>query len=103
MLIGIVAAAISGIGHLKGIAESSSKMLEAEWKAQKCGIAADLLFANGGGKLQIMENCYGGSKHEVRAVVQGIEKSAFSVAEKVSSSQAGGATMLEVEIDAHYR
>ncbi len=103
LLFALIAIAVGVVNSLKDTTEENNEMLLAEAKAQKCSVAADVLFSNSGGKIEVKENCYAGEEHEVKSVFNGYEKKAFSIAEEVSSTQVGGRTVLEVKVDEHYR
>jgi hypothetical protein len=103
LIFALVSFALAAVNSLKSAAGKNNEMLLAEAKAQKCSMAANLLFSNGAGRIEMQETCYGSSEHEVKSVFSGREKSAFSVAGKVSSVQTGEKTVLEVKVDEHYR
>lgn len=102
MLFVLIAMAISTVNSLKIAGEKANEMLIAEAKAQKCSFLVDALFSNSGGILSIKENCYAGNVHEVKCSFNGRDKTAFSVAPRIISNQAGNTTVLEVAVDAHY-
>jgi len=103
LVFGLIAFALHAANSMHAIAMEGNELLLAEAMAQKCGLAADVLFSNGGGKLELSESCYGGKEHEVKGVFNGREKTAFSVAKNIVSTQAGSTTVMEVEVENHYR
>ena len=102
-LFGVVASALSAVNMMAEASEHNAGMLLAEAGVQKCSVAADILYANGGGGITLNENCYGNNEHEVKSAFKDWEKSAFSVAKEITTVQTGNRTLLEVKVDDHYR
>lgn len=102
LLFALIAAALGTVNSLKSASEKNEEMILAEARAQKCSVMANILYSNSGGKIVVKENCYAEKEHEIKSVLNGREKSAFTIAEKVSSVQAGEKTVLEVAVNEHY-
>ena len=95
VLLSIIGVAIFALNGFGDSLEKGNKLLVAEAKAQKCSVAANILFANGGGKIETEENCYSKGEHSIGSLFEGEEKTAFSIAKKVSSNSLLGKTILE--------
>jgi hypothetical protein len=101
LLLTLIASAIVVVNSLAITAKRNSSMLLAEATAQKCAVAANLLYSNGGGTLKARAQCRA-PQEGGRAISSGA-KTAFSIAEKTTTRQAGEKTLLEVTVNEHYR
>ena len=99
-ILGLVISALMVLGAHSKIANAKTQAIA---KSKECAAIVDALFANSGGKPQIvLPNCVPAGAHQIKVNDFNQEKNAFTIAHELSITIQNNQPVLEVKTPDHY-